>query len=187
MSLAWIGLLILLQRALVTKQNRSFVSLLLSLQGLSFRHERPPRRLSYSIDLVCLPFCFVFDLLFCISATTLGCIHVYIYICVCVCVYRYLLLPDQNYLAEWRIQKSESEREKSACVTQGIIIKIDARLRGLFQFRHEAYAHTPTTSTSRHTIDDRDHAKRKLSPDAIVRKRERKVSFFALSRFFLLN
>lgn len=55
---------------------------------------------------------------------------------------RYLLLPDQNYLSEWCIQKSESERGKSACVTQGIIIKIDARLRGLFQFWHEAETHT---------------------------------------------
>ncbi len=82
--------------------------------------------------------------------------------------------------------KSRSRNgKKSACVTQGIIIKIDARLCGLFQFRHEAHTHTPTTSTCRHTIDDRDHAKRKLSLDAIARNIEKKRKFFlSLSVFF---
>jgi hypothetical protein len=116
-------------------------------------------------------------LYFCDDAWLHTCI--YIYMC------RYLLLPDQNYLSEWCIQKSESEREKSACVTQGIIIKIDARLCGLFQFRHEL--HTPTTSTCRHTIDDRDHAKRKLSLDAIARKREREEKVFFFFFFFTLS
>jgi hypothetical protein len=48
--------------------------------------------------------------------------------------------------------------------------------------------HTPTTSTCRHTIDDRDHAKRKLSLDAIARNMERErvreSLFFTLALFF---
>jgi hypothetical protein len=81
-------------------------------------------------------FCFVFNLLFCISATTLGCIHVYIYICVDIycCLIR-------TTCRSGAFKSRSRNGKKSACVTQGIIIKIDARLCGLFQFRHEAHTH----------------------------------------------
>ncbi len=84
-----------------------------------------------SIDLV-------FNLLFCISATTFGCIHVYI----CVCIDIYCCLIRTTCRSGAFKSRSRNGKKKSACVTQGIIIKINARLCGLFQFRHEAYTNT---------------------------------------------
>lgn len=123
--------------------------------------ESPSSCVYLPIDLMYDIYSFVFNLLFCISATTLGCIHVYI--CVCGDIYCCLI---RTTCRSGAFKSRSRNGKKSACVTQGIIIKTDARLCGLFQFRHEAHTHTPITSTCRHTIDDRDHAKRKLCLDA---------------------
>ena len=111
----------------------------------------------------------------------------YMYIYMCVDIYCCLI---RTTCRSGAFKSRSRNGKKSACVTRGIIIKIDARLCGLFQFRHEAHTHQQLQLVdTRSMIEIMQSENLGLMRDRKKsREREKekeKVFFYSPSLFFL--